>query len=113
MQRSYKKIPKREGKAMPEIKRVYSKDLTFDTDLFKLQVANMLKNAGYDDEKPILQSLEHCHFFRTFDSSGKPQIKCNSVAGHHHEVKISVDKEGNLKAQVSEAIGTKWLNDMI
>ena len=91
-----------------EIKRVYKKDLEFDSYLFKLEVAKMIKNLGADDKKPIPAQVEHCHFFRTYDSNGKKQVKCSHVGGHTHEVTVTVDKDGNLKAKCSEAIGTKF-----
>ena len=34
--------------------RVYSKDMEFDSDLFKLEAGNMLKNLGFDDKKPVI-----------------------------------------------------------
>jgi len=88
--------------------RVYSKDMEFDSDLFKLEVDNMLKNQGYDDTKPILTTIEHCHFFRTINSSGKKQENCNFVGGHVHKMSFEIDKNGNLIASASPAIGAKF-----
>jgi len=91
-----------------KIKRVYNKDLEFDSDLFKLEVTNMLKNIGAEDKKPLLTNVEHCHFYRTYDSNGKKQTKCSSIGGHHHEITVSVDSKGNLVAECSPAVGTKF-----
>jgi len=99
--------------ATKKVNRVYAQDLEIDSDLFKLEVNMMKKNLGADDKKPLLTGVEHCHFFRTYDSSGKKQNKCGSIGGHYHEVSVSVDSKGNLKAECSKAIGTKFNDDHV
>jgi len=93
---------------MPEIKRRYAQDLEFDSDLFKLEVTNMVKNLGAEDNNPILANVEHCHFYRTFDSNGRKQTRCSFVGGHTHDVEVKVNKNGELTATCSPAIGTKF-----
>lgn len=101
---------KQEASKEAPIQRNYSKDMVVDSDLFKLSVANLMKNVAYNDANPILVPVEHCHFFRTFDSSGKKQVTSNAVGGHYHNVTICVDENGKLSGKCGPAIGSK-LND--
>jgi hypothetical protein len=91
-----------------KVKRIYSKDMEFPSDLFKLEIANMLKNAGFDDKKPVLQNVEHCHFYRTYNSNGKKLTQCNFVGGHTHEVTVDVKADGTLVAKCGKAYGSKF-----
>jgi len=95
------------------IQRNYTKDMNIDSDLFKLEVSNLMKNVSYDETRPILVPVEHCHFFRTFDSSGKKQTTSNAVGGHYHNVTICVDDEGNLSGKCGPAMGSKIADDHI
>ena len=90
------------------IKRVYSNDMKIDSDLFKLEVANMKKNIGYHNNNPLLADVEHCHFYRTIDSNGRQQTKCNYVGSHAHVVEITDDGKGNLLGSCGPAIGSKF-----
>jgi hypothetical protein len=92
-------------------KRVYSSNFIIDSDMFKLEIANMLRNMSHDDKKPLLLPVEHCHFYRTYCSNGRVQTKSNYVGGHTHEIKVSEDKNGNLKASCTQPIGSKWSED--
>jgi len=92
-------------------KRRYSNDLEVDTDTFKLELSYFIKNIGFDDQAPLPTSVEHCHFFHTYDSSGKPQDKCNSVGGHWHDIKVTLDEEGNLTAECSTPRSNRPLID--
>jgi hypothetical protein len=87
-------------------KRVYTSNMTIDSDLFKLEASSMKKNVGIYDAAPMLIDVEHCHFYRTFDSNGKYMNKCNFVGGHTHEVKTSVSKDGLLSAECGSPIGS-------
>ncbi len=89
-------------------KRLYSKDIEFDTDLFKLEEVDMIKNASWDDKKPIKVPMKHAHFYHTYDSNGRKMTKSASVGGHWHEMSVFVDKDGLLKAKCSQAINTKF-----
>lgn len=66
--------------------RVYRNTQEVDHDLFKLLVAKMKKNISYREDDPIFEDVEHCHFFHTFDSSGKPMDTSNSVGNHFHRM---------------------------
>lgn len=85
-------------------KRVYTEELVIDSDTFKLEVSNFSKNLSFDDKRPLLIGVEHCHFFHTFDSSGKHMTTSNQVGGHHHEVTVREDKNGKLLASCGPAI---------
>lgn len=85
----------------PAPKRVFKGDHEITSDLFKLEVATFLRNVSFNPKKPISEPVEHCHFYHTFDSSGRNLIKCNSVGGHYHEVKVRVDEDGNLVGETS------------
>lgn len=92
----------------PEIKRIYNDGMHFDSDLFKLEVANMLKNIGYDDKDPVLKNVEHCHFYRTIDSNGRKQNRSSFVGGHTHDVIVKVNENNELVAECAPATGTKF-----
>jgi hypothetical protein len=87
-----------------EIKRTYSDNRVIESDTFKLEVANCMKNLSYDDNQPLWVGVEHCHWFHTFDSNGRKMDKCNSVSGHHHDIKYGVDAKGNLTAKCSPCV---------
>lgn len=88
----------------PKTKRVYSQDMLVDSDTFKLEVENYAKNVSYDDKNPLIVGVPHCHFFHTYDSSGKPMIYSNAVGGHHHKITVEEDEQGNLIAKCGPAI---------
>lgn len=102
---------KEERKEIRKVNRVYNRDMEIDSDTFKLDVANYAKNLSFDDNNPLLIGVEHCHFFHTFDSNGKKQIRCNAVGGHTHEVTISIDENGDFVGECSAPISNKKLND--
>lgn len=78
-------------------KRVYSKNIDYPQDEFKLEVAKMTRDQSFlPNSKPELQYVEHCHFFYTTDRKGKKMIACTATGGHKHEVVVSMDAEGNL-----------------
>lgn len=94
-----------------KINRIYSNNMLIDSDLFKLEVQMMQKNMAINSKKPVIENIEHCHFYRTFDSNGRQTNRCNYVGGHTHEIKVITDKEGNLKAKCSTPIGTVLSSD--
>ena len=85
------------------INRVYKGEVEFDHDLFKLEVGMMKKNISIADDNPLYVGVEHCHFYHTYDSSGRKQEACAPIAGHTHEVEIFTDSSGNLMAKVGPA----------
>jgi hypothetical protein len=88
-----------------EPKRVYTSGLMIDSDLFKLEVADMEKNIALDGQRPNIEKIEHCHFFRTFDSSGKKLERCSYVGGHSHDVITEYGKDGSITAKCGEPVG--------
>ena len=98
----------KEPQVKPEPNRVFANQMTIASDLFKLEPANMSKNTSWNDKAPILIPVEHCHFFRTYDSNGKRMDVCNHVGGHSHKVTVTVNRSGDLIAECSPAINTKF-----
>lgn len=75
--------------------RVYGTEITIESDLFRLKLADAQKNIAIDDSGQIeLEKVPHTHFWRTYDSDGKKLIHCAPVAGHFHEVKYEEDPNG-------------------
>jgi hypothetical protein len=76
-------------------------------DLFKLEVKPMKKILGVPDPRLLEKSphlvrmidQEHCHFFHSVDSNGRPQKYSSSIGGHCHEVKITLDENGSFEAE--------------
>lgn len=84
-----------------EPNRVFNGDHVIVGDLFKLEVESFLRNISFNPKQPIKEPVEHCHFYHTFDSAGRPMTKCNSIGGHYHDIKISTDSDGNLVGECS------------
>ena len=94
-----------------KVNRIFREDMNVESDTFKLEVANFSKNISFDDKNPILVPVEHCHFYHTFDSSGKRMSQCNSVSGHTHDVTVEVDAKGILSATCGPAKSNKSFDD--
>lgn len=71
-------------------------------DLFKLEVASFKKNIG-TARSPRLIDTEHCHFFHTFDSSGRKMEYSSSIGGHAHKITVK-EVDGKLVAECGPAI---------
>lgn len=82
----------------PVQQRVFAQDRKLIHDLFKLEVATMVKNISWNDV-PEYVKMEHCHFFHTIDSDGKLQTTSNSVGGHFHEMKVTPMPDGVAKVE--------------
>jgi len=89
--------------------RVFSDDKKIFHDLFKLLVAKMYKNLSW---QPIPEdeytAIEHCHFFHTFDSSGKKQVHSTSVGGHFHIMEI-IEEEGKTPKVLCKSGPLKYI----
>lgn len=76
-------------------------------DLFKLRPAPMKKILGVPNERLLrtnpdavrMVDVEHCHFFHSVDSNGRPQKYSSSIGSHCHEVKITLDENGDFIAE--------------
>ena len=80
-------------KTKPEpVQRRYSENMQVDSDLYKLEVAKMLKNIGWENAYPDpdtdLVAAEHTHFYHTVDSDGKEQIHSAPIGGHFHLMEL-------------------------
>ncbi len=78
------------------LERFYSGKTDVDHDLFKLELAPMLKQTGYNDHDPHIEDVQHSHFFHSVDSNGKKQTKCAAVGGHFHSVKVQYTPDGKV-----------------
>lgn len=83
----------------PEEKIRYKGMGTFRHDLFKAEVDKFKKNVSWVYKDPRIEEVEHCHFYHSHNSSGRPQRYTSSAVGHFHEVTVSTDDEGNLVAE--------------
>jgi len=75
-------------------KRVFGNGVEFKSDLFKLEVAECNLNKSWNDV-PMLEQIEHVHFFHTYDSNGRKMARTNIVAGHFHV--IEYEEQGENK----------------
>ena len=83
--------------------RVYKGEIEVDSDVFKLEVANVQINKGLSN-KPRWVPTEHAHFFHSYDSNGKKMMKCNSVAGHTHLIEVIYQDDGTITAKCGPAV---------
>jgi hypothetical protein len=96
-------LPRTEGEPIRRLKG--TKRLHHD--LFKLKIAKFKKILGIPDinllkknpELVRIVDVEHCHFFHSVDSNGRPQKYSNSIGGHCHEIKVYMDEHGVLQAE--------------
>lgn len=89
-----------------ETTRVFKGETEFVSDLFKLEVADVVKNRGWNIETPILEKDAHVHYFYSVDSQGRKQVTCSPIAGHSHMCEM-VETNGELTLKVGPAIQLK------
>jgi hypothetical protein len=80
----------------PVQQRVYKDATSFDHDLFELMDTNMMRNDEPTGWEPIWKAIEHSHFFHTFDSDGRKQIKSVAASGHYHPMEVIDQGPGNV-----------------
>lgn len=83
-----KQSPQQSKLEQKEIKsqdRIFLNETVLDHDLYKLEVANAVKNISFSDI-PNLVNAEHVHFFHSIDSNGRKQETCTTIAGHCHQM---------------------------
>lgn len=86
--------------------RVFGNDFTFIHDLYKLDLAHMKKDMATQGNAPFLQNVEHVHFYHSFDSTGRKQVKSTMIGGHFHEVTVisEGDDENPPRIKVGPAV---------
>lgn len=89
---------KAEAAAQAGNSRVYAGNMELDHDLFKLEVAPMMKDLSWSDIPNYVQ-VEHCHFYHTIDSSGRKLLESSSVGGHFHEMFLT-EQQGKAPSVV-------------
>lgn len=92
-------------KKSKEVKRIFKGEEQFYHDLFKLKLADMKKEQGYQPANPYYVNVEHVHFFHNITSDGKALSHAAPSGGHTHEMlEDGVDKDGHPKYKVSRAL---------
>lgn len=100
-----KKTAKKESQATPievetprrtlptnKVVKQFQRDRQFEHHLFKLKVAEFMKNVSWVFNEPRLIPMEHGHFFHSINArNGQPNIHCVPTAGHFHLVEIEWD----------------------
>lgn len=89
------------AKAQGPKARVFTHTVEAFSDLFKLEVAKVIKNHGVhvsgktpDTDPEDFKAWEHTHPFRTRDSDGKSLNTSASISGHFHVVETAPNPEG-------------------
>ena len=93
-------VAKKEDVKKEEVRRIFGSSKAI-SDKFKLLVATLIRDASYNKNEKRTETIEHCHFFRTFDSSGRAQPHCVAICGHHHEM----IKIGELQYECAPILG--------
>lgn len=103
----------KESQVITQESRIYKNEIQIKSDLFKLEVASCNLNKGWNDAIN-LESVEHVHFFHTYDSDGKlmgkreangeTHGKTNSVAGHFHIINFE-DQGPNKPVRILSVSG--------
>lgn len=81
------------------MQRTFSATRKIIVDLYKLEIAKVLKRTGmayeYHDNPQDFTEYEHTHPYRTYDSDGKKLHRSASIAGHYHVIELGIaEKEG-------------------
>lgn len=87
--------------------RVYAKKEEVDHDLYKLNAAALKRDIGYNNQHPILESVEHVHFYHSIDSRGNPQEFSTKIAGHFHRITIMDDGTAICSEPLMEVISRR------
>ena len=97
------KKTKKEEESMPvETQRRMKGEMDVYHDLFKLETAVMKKNIGLPGQKPLLEAIDHQHFYHSVNSRGKTQNASSPIGGHSHKIKVHKNQQtGQLEATCS------------
>lgn len=77
-------------------KRVFKGQQKLIHDLYKLEVAKMRKEVGYDVVNPQFEWLEHVHMYHTIDSNGRRLTHAQPIGQHWHEMKLVGAREDGM-----------------
>jgi len=92
----------------PKAKRFFKGDTEQISDTWRLEEAKFIRRKDKSNpQDPEWELRKHKHFFRTFDSSGRKQVKSCAVGGHWHEITWHENANGELVAECGPAIFRK------
>jgi len=74
---------------------IWKAEMSYIHSIFKLESATMKKNTSYKLYEPIIEDVEHAHFFHNKNRRGKDNDYCAAVGGHFHKM-ITYDEKGQL-----------------
>ncbi len=77
-----------------EWKRVYQAEAAFNSDLFRLGTAKMIKNMSWNKDQPEFKEIDHEHFYHTFDSGGKKMDQSTPTGNHFHVMSVTKAPNG-------------------
>lgn len=83
---------------MAKFKRVWKGSQTFVHDLYRLEVSTCLRNQSYKMGDPIIEKIEHKHFFHSVDRKGKKLTRSTITADHFHDIEVELNKAGEITA---------------
>ena len=124
VQETIKTQPEEIPENKPQVlQRRYKENMSFFSDLFKLNVASMLQWKGYQEitkDAPLDENgnlnedwfhTEHCHWFHTFDSNGKEQFYTPMIGQHCHKIEIKRDPSNPEDILSFKVVGPplKWI----
>lgn len=105
-------VPKDQLKSNPD----HNQDKTFERrakgsriithDLFELKEATFMENVGYRIVEPIIQNIQHKHFYHSVDKRGIPMRTSSTNSGHFHRIEYSADANGRLTAKCGPPLRT-------
>jgi len=81
-------------------------------DLYKLEVAPMLRNIAWQSGVTDYVKAEHCHFFHSVNTKGSAQNTSATIGGHFHVLEIiEEDPEGAPVYKCSPPM--KWVRQNV
>ncbi len=87
-------------------KRVYQSEQSFNSDLFRLRTAKMIKDQSLNKDGSELKEIDHEHFWHTYDSGGKKLDQSTPTGNHFHIMTLKTAPNG---APIATCSGPKMI----